>query len=103
MLKSFDLHGCGRFLTGRRGQPSRFNWAYSATEIANEVVGAVPPPPDEVVFVEHKIWLRPGVQVTVQMPENTTRDEAEKVAGVVRNLWLVTDDTKPDQFGRKKG
>lgn len=95
VLRKFADFGCGRFITGRRGQQSRLKSEYNLLGVARQVVGEVPRVPSAVAsssggpFVEQPIWLRPGVQVTIRFPQDMTKDEAEKVAGIVRNLWLA--------------
>jgi hypothetical protein len=94
VLQKFAEFGCGRFITGRRGQPSRLQWGLSAVDVAKEVTGELPrvstasASAPNVHLVEQPIFLRPGVQVIVHFPEDMTKEEAEKVAGVVRNLWV---------------
>jgi hypothetical protein len=101
-LQQFEMLRCGRFVTGRRGLPSRLEWSYSwdPIKLAKEVTGksgstgrATAPPPD-IKFVEQLIWVRPDVQVSVRFPQDLTQEEAEKVAGVVRNIWLTPGGRK---------
>jgi hypothetical protein len=95
LLRKFEDCRCGRFLTGRRGQPSRFEWFFPAIEIAREVVHGVSPTPSnpqvsdgEGQLLEHIIWCRPGLRLNLRLPADMTQAEAEKIAGVIRNLWL---------------
>lgn len=45
--------------------------------------------PVESRFVDTKILLRPDLWVTLSLPKDLTEDEAERLAGIVCNLWLV--------------
>jgi hypothetical protein len=50
--------------------------------------------PVEPRFVDTKILLRPDLWVTLSLPKDLTESEAERLAGVVRNLWLVPSKGK---------
>jgi hypothetical protein len=99
VLKAFAGCGCGVFRAGRRGRLSRLDSNRPLRKIAEEVVGKVSGATSAATaaatapgtqFVEQHILLRPGgVQFTVRFPEDMTKEEAEKAAGVVRNLWLA--------------
>jgi hypothetical protein len=97
LLQRFEACGCGRFVSGRRGQPSRFEWSYPAIEVAKEAVQETnlansrsPVNGDGVKFLDHTIWCRPEVRLNLRLPADLTQAEAEKIAGVIRNLWLTS-------------
>jgi hypothetical protein len=53
--------------------------------------------PVEPRFVDTKILLRPDLWVILSLPKDLTESEAKRLAGVVRNLWLVP--SKENEFG----
>ncbi len=48
----------------------------------------------EPVFVDTKILLRPQLWVSLNFPSDLTQSEAERLARVVQNLWLVSSSEK---------
>lgn len=39
LARALDQAGCGQFIVGRRGQPSRFEWAYSCISLGQAAAG----------------------------------------------------------------
>ncbi|HVA49689.1 MAG TPA: hypothetical protein VNH11_25205 [Pirellulales bacterium] len=109
VLRAFADNGCGEFRVGRRGQPSRLIWLHPAIDVAREAAGGAASPTQnnshpqlpaiiphrtsaeasEVVrMIEQRVRVRPGVEAVIRIPEDLTQAEAEKLAGIVTNLWL---------------
>jgi hypothetical protein len=94
-LRKLGNCGCGRYVVGRRQGKTRLEWSVEGIRIARIVAGkpapahAVAPHTNgEVKCMEHRVLLRPSVEVRLRLPEDMTKDEAEKLAGIVRNLWF---------------
>lgn len=108
LLRAFAENGCGEFRVGRRRKPSRLVWLHSAIEVARDACGggagpqghgATSPPVAQAIrpnvatntaihMIEQRVRIRPGVEAVLQIPEDLTQAEAEKLAGIVTNLWL---------------
>lgn len=100
-FKDLAAAGCGEFLTGRRGQPSRIEWHLKAKEVGQEFVSylqevespaATHQGVDEVSepvsedFHRHQFLLRPGVQINIELPLDLTVEESVRLADFVRTL-----------------
>ncbi len=92
VLRKLEEAGCGKFLTGRKGHPTRFEWQYDLVSVAEvatgevQVVEEIQPAPqtgngdepvvEEVVLpegaIEHRYQLRAGWQVTLALPSDLT-------------------------------
>lgn len=113
VLRKFAASGCGSFKIGRRGQPSRIAWAVSPIQVAKAVRGpaAADEPqlapsvsvadgpqnaqdPTTTQYIDQRIQLRPDAVVLVRVPANMSKEEAEKLANIVRNLWFHSDSHK---------
>jgi len=103
VLKALADLGCGEFITGRRGWPSRFVWG---TEMI--VVGRVAAGEDQHIqqieqetddegaaplgCLTHVFYLRPDVPVEIELPTDLRPDEAERLA---RFITALPFDTEP--------
>jgi hypothetical protein len=104
-IKKLSEYGCGRFVIGRRGQPSRLEWDVDALELARAVlqpnaVTQIPntepvatesearkSDPDLVLAVlEHTFILRPDFPVKLSLPANLTPHEAARLSRFVEAL-----------------
>jgi hypothetical protein len=111
-----QLHdvGCGRFMYGRRGAKTRMRWFYSLRSLGkaakgdtshldeindelDEDDGSAGPVlqakagedtagrgPSE--RIEHRFALRPSISVTISLPGDLTRKEAERFAAFIQSL-----------------
>lgn len=105
-LRKLEDAGCGKFLTGRKGHPTRFEWSYDLVSVAKAATGEVqvveeiqPAPqtdngeePEAVEVplpegaIEHKYQLRAGWQVTVGLPSDLTSREAARLSEFIKTL-----------------
>jgi len=114
ILRAFEDNGCGQFYVGRRGQPSRLEWLHSAIDVAR--AASMDAGVEQQVFendqqarasgdgegehastaqakprartIEQRIRVRQDLDAIIQIPEDLTQAEAEKLARIVSNLWL---------------
>ena len=100
---------CGRYISGRRGRPSRFRWYVKLVELGlaargeRESVSWLPayapdedqdatPTPDTSTgppgAIDHRFQLRANFWTNLTLPGDLTTGEAEKLAAFVRLLPL---------------
>ncbi len=101
LLRKLDEYRCGRFIVGRRDKKSRFEWKFSAIEVAKDAQQAELAPTQSTSdttskgevdnWLEQNIIVRAGVMALLRIPANLTQREAKKLAAIVENLWLVPD------------
>ena len=111
-FKELAATGCGRFLSGRRGQPSRIEWDVNAKEVGREFLDFVDgdensvaevsatPEIDELpseAFHCHPFLLRPGVSVNIELPLDLTVEESRRLADFVRTLPFTISDPLTSQ------
>lgn len=96
-LQTLDL---GKFVIGRRGAQSRFEWSVRLTDVGQAYAGEIeeiePASPedlqeeadsfDEEEVISHEYRLRPELKVTLPLPSNMTRREAERLANYILTL-----------------
>lgn len=96
LFRSFERLGLGRFLVGRRGAETRFDWEYDVKSLARIAIGEANEP-EEVAddateddegedMLEHAFNLRPNLTVTLSLPENFSGREAERLASWIKSL-----------------
>jgi hypothetical protein len=75
---------------GQEAQGGKETPSETPTELGSvEDVAVGTQNPVDLRFVDTKIMLRSDLWVTLSLPKDLTEREAERLAGVVRNLWLV--------------
>ncbi len=84
---------CGRYVPGRRGWESRFEWTVKSIEVANAAKGKGPLEPSspgdnpgDVEMIEHTFVLRPDLVISVDLPDDLTNSEAARLAAFVGAL-----------------
>jgi hypothetical protein len=93
---------CGRYVEGRRGWSSRFVWEVKSLLVADAAKGksssiqdasSDPRSPDssDDDLIEHVFVLRPDLPVTLDLPEDLTAAEAERLAAFVKALPFGSD------------
>jgi hypothetical protein len=112
LLRDLESLGYGAFKVGRKGHPSRFEWSIDPAELAAALDAGSEPDSDdddessetttlnhdEPALAElsrartterdiaHHYVLRPDCRVSLNLPDNLTRREAEVLADWIRNL-----------------
>lgn len=90
--------GCGQFIIGRRGWPSRFVWSVGSLAASRLASGEVQEVEDITTdeegdggsereeFASHSFNLRPDLVVTMDLPADLSTKEAERLSLFVRSL-----------------
>jgi len=98
VLRSLEDIGCGEFIEGRKGHPSRFAWTDDLTAVGRAARGevtSVSPLEDEeeddtdkknLFEREHPLELRDDYIARVRVPADLTEREAERLATFIRSL-----------------
>jgi hypothetical protein len=86
-LRKLQETGIGRFVVGRRGHPSRFEWLDrpAAAQGLPSSNGAARGSSTEST-IEHRFVLRPGLEIAIALPSDFSVGEAERLATFVRSL-----------------
>jgi hypothetical protein len=103
VLRKLDEYGCGNFITGRKGHPTRFEWQYDLVSVGRAAAGGtqdikeiqpvddeedgdgeVTPTPEGAI--EHKYQLRPDWQVEITLPADLTAREAARLSEFIKTL-----------------
>lgn len=97
-LRALAQAGCGRFFAGRHGQPSRFVWAVPLATVGAAVVrdaSASSSPKttrtpatrgSDAGLFSHPFRLRPDLIVSMNLPNDLTVQEADRLARFVQAL-----------------
>jgi len=101
-LKKLEDLQCGRFVVGRRGQPSRFEWAVQMSDLGSAGRGegaavraydAEQTESDEAELtkasgdmLQHTYMLRADVATVLSLPRDLTVKEAVRLADFIRTL-----------------
>jgi hypothetical protein len=99
VFRTLEEIGCGEFIEGRKGHPSRFSWADDLTDVGRAARGEVPSvatlDEDEeddnrngknAFEREHPFELRDNYIARVRVPADLNEREAERLAMFVRSL-----------------
>lgn len=107
LLRGLEEAGCGRFVVGRRGAPSRFEWTVSlrsvglaatsgsdevdqidrdADESDGEEQANVSDELENSNSISHSFVLRPDFRVMLELPVDLTAREARRLAEFLRTL-----------------
>jgi hypothetical protein len=102
LLRTLGKLGCGKFVVGRRGGRSRLRWSVGLREVGQLAAGedvAVPQletaeheegdGPEAGANREHRYWLRPELEVLLELPPNLTASEASRLADFIRTLPMA--------------
>lgn len=111
LFKELQELGVGALIVGRRGKQTRFKWAEDVTmlDVARAALGepeesrsveagltaSSSSGPRHAVpgFVAHQLVVRPGLTLRLDLPEDFSSDEAERLASFVRALPFPTRST----------
>jgi hypothetical protein len=94
VLRDLELAGCGKFVVGRRGFPSRLEWSVNAAaaglaargetdELAWSPGAEIRP---TVAMHDVQFPLRDDLILTLSLPKDLTEREAERLATFLRSL-----------------
>ena len=101
VLKQLADAGCGSFITGRRGQSSRLEWAVQMISVAKAAKGeksaverlspaeqGIPEEEDDVPagLVRHSYRLRQDLTLNLELPADLTAKEAIRLGEFIRTL-----------------
>jgi hypothetical protein len=96
VFRELEAAGCGQYLVGRRGHPSRFSWSVSLVSAgqaaAGENVRVEHVEPAEEVdeegpsMLDHTFKLRPALAITVSLPGDLSVNESERLATFIKSL-----------------
>jgi hypothetical protein len=100
-FRSLEDLGAGQFVTGRRGWPSRFVWSVGMVSVGRAAAGEpqeIESIPDESfeeesasTLLAHSFYLRVDMPVTIELPVDLTKGEAERLASFVRTLPIESE------------
>jgi hypothetical protein len=98
VLQKLDQAGCGKFVIGRRGQKSRFQWRVPMMDVGRAAAargdGADPeqaidgsePVRGGLSWLDHEYRLRPDLIVKLSLPQDLTALEAARLSDFVKTL-----------------
>jgi len=99
LFKKLEEIGCGRFVPGRWGYPSRFVWEVGSKDISLAAMGESVGVPEDLndneyqeEFLTHTFNLRMDLPVEFKLPVDLTVNEAERLAAFVKTLPLEEYD-----------
>ena len=87
-LKDLGQLGYGRFVTGRRGLKSRFEWSLSVLQYTENPHMIQRDEPDESPsdFIDHSFMLRRDVKLVLSLPTDMTQAEARRLSTFITSL-----------------
>jgi hypothetical protein len=100
-FRELEAFGCGTFKAGRRGWPSRFEWAVQMVDVGRAAAGKtervdqisredVEPEEEEAhpsePSLQHTFRLRADYPVAFELPANISTAEAERLAAFIKTL-----------------
>lgn len=109
LFKELQSAGCGQYVMGRKGHPSRFEWSVSLIKVGQAATGEADEDilagedfedagvDDEVDLIEHRFHLRRDFELTMVLPANLTKAEAHRIARFVKVLPFGGDEEGADR------
>jgi hypothetical protein len=94
-FKKMENCGCGRFIDGRKGYPSRFRWAVNSIALAKAVIGKGKESDVVIVdvpLVKHLYRIRPNFGVTITLPMDITKTEALRLSEWMKTLYFSEEE-----------
>lgn len=100
LFKELAAAGCGKFVVGRKGHPSRFEWTVSLADVGRSAAGetvkveaitaskgdAKLDTEDADQLIQHRFRLRSDLELLFALPANFTLAEASRLADFFRTL-----------------
>jgi hypothetical protein len=112
VLQGLEKLGCGQFIAGRKGHPSRFEWSVGLVDVgraaAGEVIEIQPAPVEELGdepaddLLEHHFRLRKDLDVPLRLPADLSATEAARLAAFVQTLPFDVNASKQDDANASK-
>jgi len=99
-FRLLETAGCGKYIEGRHGKKSRFLWSVESKHIAGAAQGtettaalvAEDAPNGKSIknemseMIEHSYFLRPDLELSIELPANLSRIEAQRLAQFIDSL-----------------
>ncbi|WP_394829267.1 hypothetical protein [Pendulispora albinea] len=102
VLRELDMIGCGQYIVGRHGHPSRFLWSVEMVSVGaaaarkrDEIIALTEDTSDEddrdegKSMKRHVYNLRHELAVELQLPSDLTPAEASRLAKFIETLPIV--------------
>ena len=93
LFKELGKMGCGHFVAGRKGHPTRFEWQVGLVSVgraacgeSEEIEETIDDDYETIDLLTHTFHLRPDVPVEFDLPRNLTENEASRLADYIRTL-----------------
>jgi hypothetical protein len=102
-FRALEEAGCGRYVEGRHGWPSRFVWAVPSLDVSSAARGHQALEPDassdenlqrskdDDELIEHTFVLRPDIVVSLELPSDLRTGEAVRLAAFIQALPFAED------------
>jgi hypothetical protein len=99
-FRQLEDAGCGQYVEGRRGHPSRFEWFVNLTTVGQAAAGSTTKveglldESDEIEdlysnLLSHEYRLRPDLLVKFELPQDLSISEASRLAEFIKTLPFV--------------
>lgn len=91
-FEALEGEGCGRYIVGRWGYPSRFAWEVNLKGVASIAIGesqVMPDAPAEETdsgMLDHRYFIRPDMELILSLPSDLTKTEAARLARFIDTL-----------------
>lgn len=105
VFRVLEASGCGSFKAGRKGWPSRFEWAVQMvsacqaaageTEVVDDLTAEDKGEEDGAIFLRHTFRLRPDVTVSFELPSDLSANEAQRVADFLKTVPFTVSAGRP--------
>jgi hypothetical protein len=92
-FRTLEEAGCGQYVEGRHGWPSRFVWEVKSLDVAAAAKGqrtlepqAPEQPGSDLEMIEHSFVLRPELTISIELPDDLTRAEGARLAAFLQAI-----------------
>lgn len=109
-LKQLEALQCGKFIAGRRGRVSRFEWSVDCANLGRAATGEnvkveyvqkvklVHAAKVTEGYIRHNYQVRPDFRLTVTLPEDLTVSEAKRIGVFLQTLPFGPETTPPQKL-----
>ncbi len=91
-LKDLDAAGYGRFITGRKGYKSRFEWGLPALQVTTNESTSQMTREEAPAVITHRFALRIDYHVSIDLPSDMTEAEARRLSMFINSLPFSSSD-----------